>query len=231
MKALFWILLVANLLLFATLQWGDRLLDNSQASPQPSLHAEKIHLLDLVQSAPPETQAVSAPLGSAVSTSSLLANKSSGTVCLEWGDFSGDDLLRATKDLADLQLGNKLSQREVERSLGYWVYVPPLRDKVALNQKIAQLKARGIKEYFVVQDPGQWLNAISLGVFKTQEAAQKYTDELRKQDVRTTKIGERNSKFKLTVFTLSGVDETTRLKLIDLQKNFPASELSNIVCN
>jgi len=68
-------------------------------------------------------------------------------------------------------------------------------------------------------------------VFKTQEAAQKFTEELRKNDVHSTKIGERNSKFKLTVFTLNGVDETARLKVAELQKSFPGSELSNVICN
>ncbi len=220
MKALFWIFLVANLLLFATLQWGNRLLDNRQIRlEQPLLHAEKIRLIDLPDSAILETQALSVPL------------ETSSGVCFEWGDFSGADLLRATKNLAGLQLGNKLSQRDVEHNLGYWVYIPPINDKALLNQKIAQLKTRGIEEYFVVQEPGQWLNAISLGVFKTQEAAQKFTDELRKNDVRSARIGERNSKFKRTVFTLNDVDEMTRSKIIELRKNFPTSEIRNIVCN
>ena len=232
MKLLFWALLVANLLLFGALRWGGHLLDDGQASQeQPLLYAEKIRLLDLAQSTPPEIQTLSAPAATAVSSPSLLLNKSGNTLCLEWGDFSGADLIRATNSLARLQLGDKLIQRGVEHSLGYWVYIPPLKDRASFNRKIAQLKVRGIEEYFVVQEPGQWLNAISLGVFKTQEAAQKFTEELRKNDVHSTKIGERNSKFKLTVFTLNGVDETARLKVADLQKSFPGSELSNVICN
>ena len=72
-----------------------------------------------------------------------------------------------------MQLGGKLSQRQVELDRGYWVYFPPLKNKEAVNRKIAELKALGINDYFVVQGPGHWQNAISLGVFKTGDAAQK----------------------------------------------------------
>ena len=70
-----------------------------------------------------------------------------------------------------MKLGDNLTQRSVEHNHGYWVYIPPLKKRANVEKKIAQLKERGIKDYFVVQEKGKWLNAISLGVFRTQEAA------------------------------------------------------------
>ena len=151
-------------------------------------------------------------------------------VCMEWGDFSGTDLKRSEAALSALQLGNKLSQRQIEHSIGYWVYIPPLKDKTAVSQKIAQLKVRGIDEYFVVQDKGPWLNAISLGIFKTPEAAQHFLNELRTKDVRSAKTGERNNKFKTTLFVLNDLTNEAAAKLAEIQKDFPGSELKNVPC-
>jgi len=151
-------------------------------------------------------------------------------VCLEWGDFSGADLTRAANALSALELGDKLSQRQIEYNKGYWVFIPPLKNKAAVDQKISQLKARGVNEYFVVQDEGALRNAISLGIFKTQEAAQNYHKALRAKDVRTAQVGERASKLKTTVFMLNGVDPMTEDKLIAAKKDFAGSELKKIPC-
>ena len=150
--------------------------------------------------------------------------------CAEWGEFSGDDLTRAQQALSLMKLGDNLTQRSVEHNHGYWVYIPPLKKHVNVEKKIAQLKERGIKDYFVVQEKGKWLNAISLGVFRTQEAAQKYIEMLRSKDVRTAKLGERISKLKYTVFVINDLDSGTADKLHALQQEFPESELKLSAC-
>lgn len=230
MKMLFWILLVVNALLFAVMQWGGALLGDGQATQvQTPLHEEKIRLLPGVpQSAPVLAQP--APVAAPVAASAPVMTKPANAACMEWGDFSGDDLARAGNVLANLQLGDKLSQRQVEHTIGYWVYIPPLKSKVAVNQKVAQLKARGVEEYFVVQDAGPWLNAISLGVFRTQEAAQNFLDELGAKNVRTAQVGERASKLKATIFVLNELDAATVVKLNAMQKDFAGSELKNVPC-
>jgi hypothetical protein len=158
------------------------------------------------------------------------AAKPGTPVCLEWGDFSGPDLTRATAALSALQLADKLSQRQIERDIGYWVYIPPLRNKAAVNRKIAELKTLGVREYFVVQISGHWLNAISLGVFKTRDAAQNFLHDLNTKGVRTAQVGERASKLKATLFMLNRVDAATEVKLTAMQKDFAGSELNNVPC-
>ena len=138
---------------------------------------------------------------------------------------------RVTSALNDLKLGDQLSRRELEHTIGYWVYVPPLKDKAAISQKLAQLKARGVTEHFVVQETGEWLNAISLGVFKTREAAQKFLQELIAKDVKTAQVGERAGKTKTTVFVINRLNAEKRSKLLVLQKDFPAEELKSVSCH
>ena len=108
--------------------------------------------------------------------------------CMEWGEFSGDDMALASKVLAGMKFGDKLTQRTVEYDKGYWVYVPPLRNKAAINKKIEEIRAAGIEEYFVVPGSGKWHNAISLGVFKTEEAAKHFQSSLKKKGLRALQV-------------------------------------------
>lgn len=230
MKVLFGILLVVNLLVFALLQAGGWQ-DNGVAA-QPALNEAKLHLLN----APPQTSASAVAPSSAVLPAVPLADKTApaeknSALCMEWSDFSGADLKRASAALAELHLGAKLSQRPVEYNIGYWVYIPPLKDKASIAQKIAQLKARGIDEYFVLQEAGEYQHAISLGVFKTEEAAQKFLETLLAKEIRSARIGERASKLKATVFVLNELDAASADKLTVLQKDFPASELKKVACH
>jgi len=119
---------------------------------------------------------------------------------MEWGEFSGAELQRAEKALATVKLNEKPKYRQVDYVSGYWVYIAPMKTRVLVDQKIAQLKERGVADYFVIQEVGAWQNAISLGVFKTEDAAKKYLAKLQQQGVRTATIGERTSKLKYTVF-------------------------------
>ena len=156
--------------------------------------------------------------------------KPSALICLEWGDFSTSDLARATAALSALKLADKISQRQIERDIGYWVYIPPLKNKAAVNRKIAELKALGVREYFVVQISGHWLNAISLGIFKTRDAAQNFLHVLHTKGVRTARVGERASKIKATIFILNGIDAGMEIKLKTMQKDFAGNELSKVPC-
>lgn len=220
MKVWFWMMVLANVLLFGVMYSGV-LDDHTAVQAQAPLNEQKIEVLSSadVQAAAP-----------VVATPPTVTATSASVSCLEWSDFSGTDLKRANEALAALKLGSKLSQREIEYNIGYWVYIPPLKDKASVTQKIAQLKARGVEEYFVVQEAGEWQHAISLGVFKSADAAQKFLESLAAKDVRSAKIGERASKLKATVFVFNGVDGAVVDKLNELKQDFPAADLKKLPC-
>ncbi len=211
-------LLLANALLFAYIQWGSTWLnDVNKLQALPALHAEKM-------------PTVSAPLATVASAKAPTTAAPIALSCWEWSDFSGRDLQDANAALANLNLGNKLSQRPIEYNSGFWVYIPPLKDRAAVAQKVAQLKARGVAEYFVVQEAGEWLHAISLGVFKTEDTAKKYLATLKEQGVNSAKLGERASKLKATVFIFTQLDDALVEQLKTLQKDFASSELKSVAC-
>lgn len=238
-RILFWILLLANAVLFATMQWGSQLWSESLVI-QPELNGAKVRLLNAEQIALTEkslaqTHASAAAANPtnmrlALDTTAPLVDQSSIPICLEWGEFLDTDLKQVKAALSALELGDKFAKRQVEHTIGYWVFIPPLKDKAAINKKIEQLKESGVPEYFIVQEAGAWRNAISLGVFKTQEAAQNYLITLRTKQIQSAQVGKRNSKFKLNVLMLNEVNALTEAKLIALQKDFVGSELKNVPC-
>ncbi len=227
MKLIFWLLVVGNLVFFAVmkLQGGD------QSVPIPlSLHGEKITLAqasEAVQSAPEIASSVPSAVSAAVSAPIAAPV----LTCYEWGDFFGSNLVRASNALKKFQLGNKLSQRGIDKNIDFWVYIAPLKDKAAVNEKLAQLKARGITDYFVVQDEGEWLNAISLGVFKTRESAQNFLEGLRAKDIRTAKMGEHSGKSRPVILIINGLNSKMSEQFTALQKDFPQTEQKRVACH
>jgi len=250
---------MGNVILFAVIQRGGFGLGEQRVQAQPYLHGEMIRLMPAPQSAPARALSVPAPVSAPIpapapapvavppapvpasspspsnpqlsqSMAAPVAAEPGAPVCLEWGDFSGMDLTRATAALSSLHLADKLSQRQIERDIGYWVYIPPLRNKAAVNRKIAELRALGVREYFVMQVSGRWLNAISLGVFKTRDAAQNFLHDLNTKGVRTARVGERASKLKTTLFMLHRVDAATESELTAMQKDFAGSYLNKVPC-
>lgn len=242
MKWIFGLLLLVNVLFFAVMRWGGALtVDTGNSPAQAAINTEKIKIVNLSAiSAPVSAPASAVAIASAVTSAaaSALAPSSPPVAaapvklsCMEWGEFSGGDLSRAEKALAAIKLGDKFTQHAVEHTGGYWVYIAPLKIRADIEQKIAQLKARGVTDYFVIQEAGQWQNAISLGVFKTEEAAKKYLAKLQERGVKTATVGERASKLKFTVFALNHLEPVQSAQLAALHKDFPESELKHVPCN
>lgn len=223
MKWLAGMLVGANLLLFAWMQWGSALL--SSAGPEQvlaPLHAEKITIVS-----PAASSTVVAPLTLATELETPV--KLPGQ-CLVWGEFSGRALELAQAEVGKLNLGDRVSMRSVEHDSGYWVYIPPLANAAEVRNKIEQLKKRGVEDYFVVQEEGEWHNAISLGVFRSEAAAQRQLERLHQRAVRSAQVGPRTSRFKLTQFVFDQPGEATVARLRGLQAAFPDSELRSTDC-
>jgi len=250
MKWIVGLLLLANLAFFGWMRWGSALtVDADAGAVQAALNPDKIKLLALQPASAPMSAASGVPLtlspvaiasaptavSSVPATSAPVAATPSASPkeanCAEWGEFSGVDLLRAQQALAALKLGDKLTQRSVEQDHGYWVYIPPMKKRPQVEEKIKQLKAHGVKDYFVVLEKGRWLNAISLGVFKSNEAAQKFLATLDAKALGPIKLGIRKSKLRFTVFVMKGVDAGIMDKLNVLQKGFTDSELKVSACS
>lgn len=79
---------------------------------------------------------------------------------------TADFLRRWIKDLPEIRL---VEQEGSGRS--WWVYIPASPSRAAADKRLAELRAQGQADPFVVTDPGPHRNAISLGLFKSEAAA------------------------------------------------------------
>jgi hypothetical protein len=233
MKAVFWIMLVANLVFFAIMQWGSHwFAPPALEQAEPELNPQKIVLQKLLRPAVPTIAA------SEVATSSVLANSTvvatsavtpvNTLACMEWAEFSAANLTFAQSAVAELHLTTPATQRKIEYSGEYWVYLPPLKNQAKVKQKLAELKKLGLTDFRVVEEIGQWERAISLGTFDSLDKAKAFSASLPK--VVGLNIGEYRSPRQTTVLVLNALDGATLAKLTELQKRFPQSNLNNISC-
>lgn len=200
MKALFFLLLFANVVFAVYIQSG---VDSRKSSPLPAeLHSEKIRLLP----APPPAPAA----------------------CLEWGNFIGTDLQRAEAAVAKLQLGDNLSRHAVGEVAAYWVHIPPLKTEPDAVKKIEELKKLGVTSYFHIQDNSKWNNAISIDIFRSEEAARKLLAEMKSKGIKSAIIGELS--LKQMAFVVHKPAEDVIEKMISLKQEFPGSELKTSEC-
>ena len=214
MRLLFFILLLANGVFFAYAWFGAGAQANGDAQLlAQQLNPGKIRLLagDQVgaltrKPEPPKVAAAPA-------------------ACLEWGGLLGADVVRAEQALEPLALGAKLTPRKQEDVTGFWVYVPPLASRQAATQKAGEFKRLGVDDYFVVPDDPKWRNAISLGVFKTEEAANARLAALRAKGVRSATVGAREAQPGKTYFQVRDANPAVAAKLNELKQGFAGTEV------
>ena len=147
--------------------------------------------------------------------------------CTEWGAFNSGDLVRAHEALDGIAPAASIAERQVEEAAGFWVYVPPLPSRQAAVQKVAELKRLGVDEYFIVQEDAKLRFAVSLGIYRTEEAARAKLDLLRAKGVRTAVVGPRLSPVRKVFLQLRDLPEALQPKLIELRDEFPGTDMKN----
>lgn len=206
MRMLVAFLLLANLALAGYL-WLDGASAGEGVRLKEQVQPDKIKLLS------PQEVAALGPTKAAA-----LAN-----VCLEWGPFGEFERTRALADIEPLALGKLVSQKRIETPTGWWVFIPPLPTKAAADKRAAELRAGGQKDVFVVDGGAQRL-AVSLGVFRTEEAANTHLGDLAKQGVAGAKVGPRQQVVVQSLIVIRDPQQNVIAKLRDLAPAYPAAE-------
>jgi len=230
MRALFLLLLAANLALFA---WVRQYAPADSASdPEPrtrQLNPEKIRVLtgsELAGLAPAPKPPAAAPAPTPAPTPAPApAPAAAAAACVEWGGFAVAEASKAEQALAPLALGPRLSQRKSEEKAGWWVYIPPQGNRGAAQKKAAELKGLGVDEYFVLQDEDKMRWAISLGVFSTEAAAKSRLDTLKAKGVRSAQVGERETQVAKVWFQVRGADAALQAKIRETAQGLPGTEV------
>jgi hypothetical protein len=222
MRALFLFLVLANLAFFA---WA-RYIAPAEATVDPAPLGRQIDPDKLRILGPGETPTALQKPGPAPAPPAAVAAAAPAApaACMEWGSFTLADAPRAEKALEPLALGGRLGQRRTEEKAGWWVFIPPQGSRQGALKKAAELKALGVDEYFVVLDEElRW--ALSLGVFRNEEAAQARLLDLRAQGVRSARVGPRETLVPKVWLQVKGVDATLEVRLKEIARQVDGSEL------
>jgi hypothetical protein len=221
MRALFLLMVLANLVFFA---YAHVARDGAGIESQIRLlqiSPEKIRSLKAPE---PEPAARPRAPGKAIPTVPKPAS-SAPAACLEWGVFAGPAVGRAEAALAALGLPPGQVGRTITDAGGYWVYMPPQKTRADAERKVAELKSLGVTEFFLVQEPAQWRNAISLGIFRSEDAAQVFLASLKGQGVRTAIAARRENFLKQIAFHVREPSAATVARMTALQQAFPGTEV------
>ena len=241
LKFVFWALLGANGVMLA---YGQGLLGQSpDAAREPArlknqLSPERMQQLTPTQarqaaaSAAPAPQAeVAAPLPepAPAPAPALVPVARDLVACVQAGPFSTADARRFEARVARLGLAPRQSRIEIpfQEVTSRLVYLPPNGGREGAQRRVAELKERGVTNFFIMQNDTSPLRyAISLGVFKSDGAAQKLVADLQRQGVRGVRILPRGPQVTRAGYQYRQIDAAERDRLSGIADNYSGAALT-----
>ncbi|MDB5797632.1 MAG: hypothetical protein JWP36_1534 [Paucimonas sp.] len=144
--------------------------------------------------------------------------------CTEIGNLTLVEGKRFETRLATLKLADKPARREVRDQSSHMVWIPPQPSgKEGADKKSAELRKLGINDFFVLQENPEQRFGISLGVFKSEEAARARLAKLTQAGVRSARLVEHKMPLVRVAFQLR-TDAQAKKGLDQIRAEFPRSE-------
>lgn len=218
MKWIAWILLGANLALgayFASVMLWPKPLPADQAA----LNVDQLFLRG--PAAPETTTAVAPPQRPPA--------RKTETFCIEWRGLAADEFGRVREQLKGLTADRVMSFIETPLETRRWVIFPPLPSAQSATGKLAELSAAGVTDAFVVKD-GTWRNAISLGLYANDEAAQRRVREVEARGVFGTHVEAVPRQGTVFYFTIRSDDPDALKALGEIRQAYPNSQQARVAC-
>ena len=148
-----------------------------------------------------------------------------GAACVEFSGIGAADAARAREAFAALELGPRLQERRVEEISRYWVFIPAARDRRSAEANLAALRRAGVADISLRPD-----NAISLGVFSTEEAARRFLASIEARGVTGAEQGPFARDLRELVLLVREPDTELLSRLTLLQRDFPGAQLRAVNC-
>ena len=137
--------------------------------------------------------------------------------------FSEADRARAQADIEPLQLGRLVTQRQVAAETTWWVNTGPVPTRGAAERRTGELRAQGVDDISVVDYRGQF--TISLGVFRTENAASARADALNARGVTGARVEPRQGTTPQSVIVVRDPPQAAVVRIKELQMQYPGSDL------
>ena len=222
LKFIFWALLAANAVLLAYSQGYLGKVEGSEREPQrlkSQLASERMVMLSAAEAravaesaaaveTPPEPAQVPAPVTT--------------IACTQAGSFAAGDARRFETRIERLGFGARQTRTSVpyQEVTSHLVYLPPNGGKEGADKRVADLKEKGVTNFFVMQGEGPMKWAVSLGVFKTDTAAQGVVTALGKQGVHGVRVLPRGPQTTRAAWQFRDLTEEERKRVADIADDF-----------
>ena len=148
-----------------------------------------------------------------------------GAACVQFAGIAPADSQRAHDAFAALKLGPRLSESRIEEITRYWVFIPAAPDRRTAEATVADLRRRGITDMSIRPD-----NAISLGVYSSEDAARRSLAALDGRGVKTAEYGPFVKDLREVVMTIREPDTELVARLTLLQRDFTGSQMRAVPC-
>lgn len=205
MRLVFLVLVLANMLLAG---WGFRA--RTDAGPGASIVNQQIQPERIRLISPAEAERLAAP-------------KAVPTTCLEWGAFAAAAAPKAIEAIE--ALGVKARERRVEEAARWWVVIPPLATRAAAGARVSELRKQGVEELYVIdEDAAGMRNGISLGLFRSEEAARLRVETVGRRGVAGARIVPREATVRVYL-QVREAPEVLRGRASELKATWPATDL------
>jgi hypothetical protein len=149
--------------------------------------------------------------------------------CMQAGPFSTADARRFEARVARLGLAPRQSRIEIpyQEVTSRLVYLPPNGGREGAQRRVAELRERGVTNFFIMQNDTSPLRyAISLGVFKSDGAAQKLVADLQRQGVRGVRILPRGPQVTRAGYQYRQIDAGERDRLTGIADDYSGVDIT-----
>ena len=110
-------------------------------------------------------------------------------LCHVWADLGASEADRLAQRLR--RIGITAARSRSETPEAWWVRIPPQRNRSEAERRVVELNLLGVSDTFIVQESGPNQNAVSLGLFKTENRARILLGQLRAKGVENAGIEPR----------------------------------------
>jgi hypothetical protein len=198
-RTFFYLLVAANLVLslFTGLS-----LAGMQAPWQPTGEGERLHRqlaaekINVLSNNPAALASAPAEIASATAAQAASAPAATvepdAAVCAAFKGLSAEEISQINTLAAPRGDTLKLQSNGASAS-SWWVNIPPGGGKDGAIKRGETLTKAGITDYIIVREAGPNQFAISLGLFRNEEAAHRLIDQLQKKNIKTARITVRDS--------------------------------------
>lgn len=176
-------------------------------------HADQLKLISADQAVTP--------------TEPVVEKKPEVIACLEVGNFVQTDLPKLEEKLKTLALGDRQSRINVVDVATHMVFIPSQGSKEGADKKAGELHRLGINDFYIIQDQSNLRWGISLGVFKTEEAAKLHLNNLSNKGVHSARVGPRTVSTNKFAYQLRALSTDEKARYDAIKADYPAQENRN----